>query len=94
MTKLEKDNWLLENKEVIVDYCKETRNCVIYKDQYGRPLVLLIRLYDEDYDWAIRVYYGYDLKFENHYEYNFNKIHEMIQTIKEREIKINQLIKE
>ena len=94
MTKLEKDNWINDNKATIVSYCKETRDCEIYKDQYGKPLVLLIRVYDEDYDWAIRVYYGKDLKFDNHYEYNFDKIHEMIQTIKQRDKKISQLIKQ
>ena len=94
MTKLEKDNWLNKNKDLIVSYCKETRDCQIYKDQYGKPLVLLIRVYDEDYDWAIRVYYGEDLKFENHYEYNFEKILEMLQTIKQRDKKISQLIKQ
>jgi len=94
MTKLEKDNWLNKNKDLIVSYCKETRDCQIYKDQYGKPLVLLIRVYDEDYDWAIRVYHGKDLKFENYYEYNFDKIHEMLQTIKQRDKKISQLIKQ
>jgi formylmethanofuran dehydrogenase subunit E len=89
MTKLEKDNWVNDNKEEIVSYCKETRDCEIYKDQYGKPLVILIRT---DYAWTIRVYYGEDLKFENHHEYNFEKIHEMIQTIKQRDTKLNQLI--
>lgn len=90
MTKLEKDNWVNENKDAIVCYCKETRDCEIYKDQYGKSLVLLIRIYDKDYDWAIRVYYGKDLKFDNHYEYNFEKIFEML----ERDKKISQLIKQ
>ncbi len=90
MTKLEKDNWVIDNKETIVSYCKETRDCEIYKDQYGKSLVLLIRVYDEDYDWAIRVYYGKDLKFDNYYEYNFEKIFEML----ERDKKISQLIKQ
>ena len=94
MTKIEKDNWVNENKEAIISYCKETRDCEIYKDQYGKSLVLLIRIYDEDYDWAIRVYHGKDLKFENHYEYNFEKIYEMLQTIKQRDSKISQLIKQ
>ncbi len=93
MTKLEKDNWVIENKEAIVSYCQETRDCQIYKDQYGKTLVLLIRIYDNDYNWAIRVYYGEDLKFDNHYEYNFEKIYEMLQTIKQRDTKLNQLIK-
>lgn len=94
MTKLEKDNWVIGNKEAIVSYCKETRDCEIYKDQYGKSLVLLIRIYDKDYDWAIRVYYGKDLKFDNYYEYNFEKIFEMLQTIKQRDKKISQLIKQ
>jgi hypothetical protein len=90
MTKLEKDNWVIENKEAIVSYCQETRDCQIYKDQYGKPLLILIRTYENDYTWAIRVYYGDDLKFENHYEYNFEKIYVMIQ----RDKQISKLIKQ
>lgn len=28
MTKLEKDNWVIENKEAIVSYCQETRQLI------------------------------------------------------------------